>query len=91
MLRQAIAQNCALVLRQKHLKPSWILPEACSQVDVVMGQKTGFFLDQRDNRARIGRLCRTASGSISPGLRCLNVFGYTGGFSVYAGRWVQQA
>ncbi len=46
-------------------------------VDVVQGQKTGFFLDQRDNRQRIGR--------VSAGCRVLNLFGYTGGFSVYAG------
>jgi len=46
-------------------------------VDVVQGQKTGFFLDQRDNRQRIGRL--------AAGRRVLNLFGYTGGFSVYAG------
>jgi hypothetical protein len=47
------------------------------QADLVQGQKTGFFLDQRDNRQRIGRLAR--------GKRVLNLFGYTGGFSMYAG------
>jgi 23S rRNA (cytosine1962-C5)-methyltransferase len=46
--------------------------------DVVNGQKTGFFLDQRDNRRLMGEL---AAGS-----RVLNLFGYTGGFSVYAGQ-----
>jgi 23S rRNA (cytosine1962-C5)-methyltransferase len=46
-------------------------------VDVVHGQKTGFFLDQRDNRQHI----RT----VAAGRRALNLFGYTGGFSVYAG------
>jgi 23S rRNA (cytosine1962-C5)-methyltransferase len=45
--------------------------------DLFEGQKTGFYLDQRDNRSRTRRL---ASGK-----RVLNVFGYTGGFSVYAG------
>ncbi len=45
--------------------------------DIVQGQKTGFFLDQRDNRARIRQ--------IANGKRVLNVFGYTGGFSVAAG------
>lgn len=44
----------------------------------LQGQKTGFFLDQRDNRQRLGRVAK--------GPRVLNVFGYTGGFSVYAGR-----
>ena len=44
--------------------------------DVIRGQKTGFFLDQRDNRDRVRRL---ASGK-----RVLNVFSYSGGFSLYA-------
>jgi len=48
-------------------------------VDIVQGQKTGFFLDQRENRARISRI-------VHPKARVLNVFGYTGGFSIYAGR-----
>jgi 23S rRNA (cytosine1962-C5)-methyltransferase len=45
-------------------------------VDWVSGQKTGFFLDQRDNR----RLLR----AYAPQSRALNAFCYTGGFSVYA-------
>lgn len=46
--------------------------------DPVHGQKTGFFLDQRDNRARVEKLSRDRS--------VLNAFAYTGGFSVYAAR-----
>lgn len=45
-------------------------------VDWVGGQKTGFFLDQRDNRALLGHYSR--------GRTVLNTFAYTGGFSVYA-------
>ncbi len=45
-------------------------------VNIREGQKTGFFLDQRDNRSLVGRLSR--------GLRVLNLFSYTGGFSVAA-------
>jgi 23S rRNA (cytosine1962-C5)-methyltransferase len=45
-------------------------------VDVVFGQKTGFFLDQRDNRLLLSAL--------SQGKAVLNVFSYTGGFSVAA-------
>ncbi|MEJ7662432.1 MAG: class I SAM-dependent methyltransferase [Hymenobacter sp.] len=45
-------------------------------VDWETGQKTGFFIDQRDNRALLARY--------SPGRRVLNTFCYTGGFSVYA-------
>ena len=40
------------------------------------GQKTGFFLDQRENRAHVGRLAK--------GRTVLNLFCYTGGFSIYA-------
>ncbi len=46
------------------------------QVDWETGQKTGFFLDQRDNRALLGKY--------SAGKRVLNSFCYSGGFSVYA-------
>jgi len=46
------------------------------EVDVFKGQKTGFFLDQRENRQRIRCLAKDKS--------VLNVFSYTGGFSVYA-------
>jgi 23S rRNA (cytosine1962-C5)-methyltransferase len=48
------------------------------EADPVHGQKTGFFLDQRDNRARVEKL--------AGGKAVLNVFAYTGGFSVYAAR-----
>ncbi len=44
--------------------------------DVIRGQKTGFFLDQRDNRYRVMQR--------SAGKRVLNVFSYSGGFSLYA-------
>ena len=46
-------------------------------VDVVMGQKTGFFLDQRPNRLELHRLALEGS-------RVLDVFAYTGGFGVHA-------
>ena len=51
-------------------------------VNWTEGQKTGFFLDQRENRALVGRY--------SSGRNVLNLFCYTGGFSVYAlrgGAW----
>jgi 23S rRNA (cytosine1962-C5)-methyltransferase len=46
------------------------------RVDPVAGQKTGFYLDQRDNR----RIVRT----LARGRRVLNVFCYTGGFTLAA-------
>ena len=49
-------------------------------VDVMHGQKTGAFLDQRENRRRIGELvARRKQAGL--GLRVLNLFSYTGGFS----------
>ena len=45
-------------------------------VDWLKGQKTGFFVDQRDNRSLLEHY--------SKGRRVLNMFCYTGGFSVYA-------
>lgn len=46
------------------------------RVDVQGGQKTGFYLDQRENRARLA--CYAGGCSV------LNAFAYTGGFAVYA-------
>lgn len=48
------------------------------KVDVVGGHKTGFYLDQRFNRQRVGELAR--------GKDVLNCFCYTGGFSLYAAK-----
>lgn len=44
-------------------------------VNWVEGQKTGFFIDQRENRKLVG--------TYSEGRKVLNMFGYTGGFSIY--------
>ncbi len=46
------------------------------EVDPLVGQKTGFYLDQRDNRALVG--------SLAAGRRVLNAFCYTGGFTLAA-------
>jgi 23S rRNA (cytosine1962-C5)-methyltransferase len=48
------------------------------EADVLRGQKTGFFLDQRENRREVETLAR--------GRRMLNAFSFSGGFSVYAAR-----
>ena len=47
-------------------------------IDWLKGQKTGFFVDQRDNRSLVEQYAR--------GRKVLNMFCYTGGFSVYAMR-----
>ncbi|MCE2472651.1 MAG: class I SAM-dependent methyltransferase [Anaerolineae bacterium] len=46
------------------------------QADVIKGHKTGFFFDQRDNRSKARELTK--------GRRVLDVFAYSGGFTVYA-------
>jgi 23S rRNA (cytosine1962-C5)-methyltransferase len=48
------------------------------EADVLRGQKTGFFLDQRENRAEVEEL--------ASGRNVLNAFSFSGGFSVYAAR-----
>jgi len=48
------------------------------EADLIQGQKTGFFLDQRDNRAKVE--------AFAQGRSVLNLFAYSGGFSVYAAR-----
>ena len=50
----------------------------CFEADVARGQKTGFFLDQRENRSRVEALAR--------GRAVLNGFSFSGGFSLYAAR-----
>lgn len=45
-------------------------------IDFYEGQKTGFFVDQRENRSLVGSLCKDRN--------VLNCFGYTGGFSLAA-------
>jgi 23S rRNA (cytosine1962-C5)-methyltransferase len=48
------------------------------EADVLRGQKTGFFLDQRENRAEVEKLAL--------GRKVLNAFSFSGGFSAYAAR-----
>ncbi len=47
-------------------------------IDFEAGQKTGFFVDQRDNRALLGKYAKDKT--------VLNTFCYTGGFSIYAAK-----
>ena len=46
------------------------------KIDFINGQKTGFFIDQRDNRKLLGDYCKDKA--------VLNTFSYTSGFSIYA-------
>jgi 23S rRNA (cytosine1962-C5)-methyltransferase len=58
-------------------KPALLVEDGLSyRVDIALGQKTGFYLDQRDNRRRVRELSRDRD--------VLNCFCYTGAFSVAA-------
>lgn len=48
------------------------------KIDFIEGQKTGFFIDQRENRQLLAHFCQ--------GKTVANLFGYTGGFSLYASK-----
>ena len=61
--------------------PDRVLIQECGHrfwVDIKRGHKTGFYLDQRENRQRAAAYCL--------GAEVLNAFAYTGAFGVYAGR-----
>jgi 23S rRNA (cytosine1962-C5)-methyltransferase len=55
------------------------------EADVVRGQKTGFFLDQRENRRIVGSMVEKLV-SQGDGRRVLNAFSFSGGFSVASAR-----
>ncbi len=76
--KEGLAQRSGLVSGE--LPPAEVMIEENNgikiAVDIQTGHKTGFYLDQRDNRAIAGRY--------AAGRRVLNCFCYTGGFGVYA-------
>ncbi|MEZ5328073.1 MAG: class I SAM-dependent rRNA methyltransferase [Verrucomicrobiales bacterium] len=72
-----LADGQALVGEIKEVEVTTFLENgAVFEAEPIKGQKTGFFLDQRDNRLRVRELARNAD--------VLNVFSHTGGFSVHA-------
>jgi 23S rRNA (cytosine1962-C5)-methyltransferase len=84
---EAIYDKSTATLRgQHHLQGNWLYGEAKSQkitengisfnVNWEEGQKTGFFIDQRENRMLLSKY--------SQNKKVLNAFCYTGGFSLYA-------
>jgi 23S rRNA (cytosine1962-C5)-methyltransferase len=65
------------VVRGALAAPVELIENGCRyRADLLAGQKTGWFYDQRDNRAAVAQLAR--------GRRVLDVFAYTGGFGVLA-------
>lgn len=78
--RKDFARTDGEILRGSTLKGPLIFMESGLrfEADVTRGQKTGFFLDQRENRHRVEALAR--------GRNMLNAFSFSGGFSLYAAR-----
>ncbi len=76
------SQNSLQVTENEYLLGMSTVPHVVTEhgnrffVDWEEGQKTGFFLDQRENRKILGAMAKGSS--------ILNTFCYTGGFSVYA-------
>ena len=82
--RRSPARRDGEIIYTRHAVPEAGAPVIFSEnglrfeADVVRGQKTGFFLDQRENRREVEMLAR--------GRRVLNAFSFSGGFSIYAAR-----
>jgi len=56
-------------------------------VDIKNGQKTGFYLDQRDNRQLLRGLIQRACAESRERVKLLNLFSYSGGFALAAGQF----
>ncbi|MCB0034222.1 MAG: class I SAM-dependent rRNA methyltransferase, partial [Anaerolineales bacterium] len=77
--KEGLAEVTGLLWGEAPAAPIEVLENGFAfTVDLLEGHKTGFYLDQRDNRALLGE-ARFAAGQ-----DVLNVFAYTGGFAVYA-------
>ncbi len=82
--RRAPARHDGEALFPEHARPEAVVPVVFREnriqfeADVWRGQKTGFFLDQRENRHLVETLAR--------GRTVLNAFSFSGGFSLYAAR-----
>lgn len=76
---EGLAQADGLVAGEPPQPPVFITERGVQfGVDVVAGQKTGFYYDQRDNRAAVARYC--------DGRRVLDLYCYTGGFGITAAK-----
>jgi 23S rRNA (cytosine1962-C5)-methyltransferase len=76
-LKEGLDKESSMLLYGKMINEVEIMENGFKfMVSVIHGQKTGFFLDQRQNRLALINYCK--------GKNVLNCFSYTGGFSVYA-------
>jgi 23S rRNA (cytosine1962-C5)-methyltransferase len=78
--RKAISAEDGKIIYGDRLEacPTFLETGIRFEADVCHGQKTGFFLDQRENRRIVE--------SLAKGRRVLNAFSFSGGFSLYAAR-----
>ncbi|MCB2205007.1 class I SAM-dependent rRNA methyltransferase [bacterium] len=75
--KEGLDSRTGWIGEQKRKLPVAVVEEGLQfSVDVEGGHKTGFYLDQRDNRVLLGQMC--------DGARVLNCFSYTGGFALHA-------
>jgi 23S rRNA (cytosine1962-C5)-methyltransferase len=63
-------------IRGSYQRENWVENGYQFDIDWEKGQKTGFFIDQRNNRKALQAYCR--------GKKVMNLFSYSGGFSIYA-------
>jgi 23S rRNA (cytosine1962-C5)-methyltransferase len=76
---EGLSQSDGLVAGEPPQPPIFVTEQGVRfGVDVVAGQKTGFYYDQRDNRAVVARYCE--------GRRVLDLYCYTGGFALTAAK-----
>ncbi len=76
-LLEGLTPRTGLVHGDELPKPNWIQEYGINYfLDIENGQKTGFYLDQRENRHKLSQYCRDRE--------VLNCFSYTGGFSLNA-------
>ncbi|MEC9284222.1 MAG: class I SAM-dependent rRNA methyltransferase [Bdellovibrionota bacterium] len=90
LVEEKISEACFFKARNKHdAQSKWIIGDGATEVcvlensmkilvDIQEGQKTGFFIDQKQNRDYLKSICKNKS--------VLNLFSYTGGFSIAAGQ-----
>ena len=81
--REGLAERVELLRGQEPPQEIEVVEDGVRYgVDVRKGHKTGFYIDQRENRFLAQRLAREFKARTGRGMRALNCFCYTGGFSL---------
>ncbi len=81
--REGLSERKEVLLGSEPVEEIEIVEDGiCYGVDVRNGHKTGFYIDQRDNRLLAQKIAQEFKKAYGRGLRALNCFCYTGGFSL---------